>query len=322
MNSPDPFSASDFPPDFQPALAPAAPRTSPPAWLWWFLAVATVLAALTVVAFFLFGMRAGQRQLDRARAQQINISLDRAAQKVSAGNLTAALADYQLVLSIDPDNEEALAWSEQLAQSVGGAVAPAVEAVQDDGTSAGTTSGSEANPLDALWAEAQRAYDGAEWQQALATLTQIRAQDASYRSERVVDMLYAAHRNLALDAEGDGRLEEALTQLDAALALRPDAADLQTLRSVIGDYRDISARYGDDWAETVAELRAFNVRQPGYRDVPTQLQSALVALGDEQADAAQWCAAAQAYAEAADLAITPGIIFTRDQARERCQSGR
>ncbi len=325
MNRPDYFSPRDgnagFEPEFSPLAPPPPPRASRRAgsysWLWWFLAGTTVLAAAIVVGFFLLGMRAGQDQLDRARAQQINISLERAAQHVAADNLAAALADYQMVLQIDPDNEEALAWNEQLTQALGGAVVPAVEAIRDDGAAAGA-----ASPLDALWADGQAAYANAEWPHVIALLEQIRVQDAAYRPDRVVDTLYAAHRNLGLDAEQDGRLAEALAHWDDALALRPDAADLQTLHTTIADYLDVSARYGDNWAETVADLRAFNERQPGYRDVSTQLQAALVALGDEQVDAAQWCAAAQSYAEAAELAVTPGIIFTRDQARERCQSGR
>ena len=79
-----------------------------PHWLLWLIGAATLLAAAIMIMAVVLGVRAGQRQLEIQKRQQVGIHLQRAIDYRSEGDLEAALAEYQRVLLLEPGNVAAV----------------------------------------------------------------------------------------------------------------------------------------------------------------------------------------------------------------------
>jgi len=72
--------------------------------------------------------------------------------------------------------------------------------------------------------EATRHYQQGHWPQAITGLEAVWAEEPAYVNVR--DLLYSAHYNHGLARQAAGALTEAMAAFEAALALRPDLADL------------------------------------------------------------------------------------------------
>src|SRR3954469_17423333 len=96
-----------------------------PAWLLWVIGPVTVIAAALIIFAVVFGIRAGQRQIDTQRRQEVGIAIQKAADLQGEGRLQDAVAEYRRVLMLDPGNEAALAGIEAIVdQATNGGVAP------------------------------------------------------------------------------------------------------------------------------------------------------------------------------------------------------
>ena len=96
-----------------------------PHWLLWLIGAATLLAAAIMIMAVVLGVRAGQRQLEIQKRQQVGIHLQRAIDYRSEGDLEAALAEYQRVLLLEPGNVAAVEGIENLFSMASGDAAPA-----------------------------------------------------------------------------------------------------------------------------------------------------------------------------------------------------
>jgi hypothetical protein len=76
-----------------------------PSWLLWVIGPVTVIAAALIVFAVVLGIRAGQRQIETQRRQEVGIALQRAADYQAEGRLQEAVAEYRRVLMLDPGNE-------------------------------------------------------------------------------------------------------------------------------------------------------------------------------------------------------------------------
>jgi serine/threonine-protein kinase len=87
-----------------------------------------------------------------------------------------------------------------------------------------------AGDVRSYFAEAEAAYQDGDWQNALGFLTLARRIDPRYQEAVGDQMLFESHVGLAADAIAEGDLENSLEHLDAAVALRPDAERVETIR--------------------------------------------------------------------------------------------
>src|SRR5689334_20548908 len=96
-----------------------------PAWLLWIIGPVTVIAAALIIFAVVLGIRAGQRQIDTQRRQEVGIALQRAVDLRTEGKLQDAVAEYRRVLMLVPGNETALAGIQDIVdQATSGGVAP------------------------------------------------------------------------------------------------------------------------------------------------------------------------------------------------------
>lgn len=309
-----------------------------PDWAFWLIGAATVLAAAILILSAVLGVRAGQRQLEIQTRQQVGIHLQRAIDFRTENDLNAALAEYQKVLTLDPSNTAAVEGIESLLKIAQGtppsagaaAVNPPPAPPSQAATNADSVASNSPLPppeptatptmsaLDEAWAAAQIAYTSGEWQETVDRLVQVQHMDPAFEADKVTDMLFTAYVNLGAEKDQAGNLEEALTMVDKALELRPEATELRTARAMAADYLDVLTYFGADWARAIELLEDLYQRDPDYRDVAERLQEAHVAYGQALMDAGQWCEAEAHFIDALDIDVTPGLIEDRDRARRLC----
>jgi pentatricopeptide repeat protein len=303
-----------------------------PSWLLWVIGPVTVLAAALIIFAVVLGIRAGQRQIETQRRQQVGIALQRAIDYQAEGRLQDAVAEYRRVLILDPGNETALAGIQSIVdQATGGdpAAAAAVASTPANAPPVGTPTPGGAAAVIAATATApvsaadQQRYDQAlalcqagEWEQAVELLLAL--QQSGFRPDQVEELLYNCYVNLAAEYDQAGDLQRAVEYVDKALALRPDSTALSTARTLAANYLEAVALESSDLGRTVALLEAIYLQNPTYRDVATRLQAARLAYGDELALQKEWCKAEEQYTLAIAITVTPGSISRRDELQARC----
>ena len=290
-----------------------------PEWLRWVLGAVTFLAAAILILSIVLGIRAGQRQLELQSRQQIGISLQRALDYRSEGNLEAALEEYRRVLILDPNNTAAADGIEILLALASGQVSADVVAAQNTptgATPAPTVVHVETSATDPQFDKAQIAFESGRWDDAIALLEELRQTGDS--SENVTALLYNAYLSLGIEQERQDKFEQALSTLDKALAVRPGAPEAQTARATIAAYLDVLTLSGADWEKAVATLEKLYALDAGYRDVRERLQRAHMQYGDTLVAEQDWCSAVSQYNAAIAIQVTPGSISKRDKYQALC----
>jgi len=308
-----------------------------PAWAWWIIGAITILAISILIFSLVLGVRAGQQQVEIQRRQQIGIALQRATDFQAEGNLQAALDEYQKILVLDASNDLAQQGIENLLALAGSGQAPhalpgspgtsvisattSVSPLDNPPLSAAATeiAPTPASILVTYWETAQRAARAGRWQEALTNLLLVQQTDPTYSAAEVSDQLVAAYVNLALEKDNTDNLEEALALYDKALALQPDAKDIQRERDLIEQYLDVLAYTGVDWQLDITRLQELYALEPDYRDVEQRLQEAHVGYADQLAGEEAWCEAQDEYNQAISVASAPEIVTQRDLAQTQCQ---
>jgi tetratricopeptide (TPR) repeat protein len=125
--------------------------------------------------------------------------------------------------------------------------------------------------LEAQWQAAQAALNSGDWKNGIILLTQIRAEDPSFRRQEVEDQLFqtcvqGAYQLLA-EANGDlGTLNQAIHYLDQALALRPTDQTLITERQLASNYVAGMAAYAQsDWIQAVRQWGVVYAKRSDYQ---------------------------------------------------------
>ncbi len=96
-------------------------RAAFPRWATFIMAAVTLLALAILVISLVLGVRAGQKQLDLRRQQEIGIALQKAMDLRADGLTQESIDEYRHVLSLDPSNAAAGQGLESLLAVVGGA---------------------------------------------------------------------------------------------------------------------------------------------------------------------------------------------------------
>ncbi|MEZ4660935.1 MAG: hypothetical protein R2911_25580 [Caldilineaceae bacterium] len=295
-----------------------------PEWLRWVLGSVTFLAAAILILSIVLGIRAGQSQLELQSRQQIGISLQRALDYRSEGNLEAALEEYRRVLILDPNNTAAADGIEILLALASGQISPEAAAAQVGASNpapaasvaTAAPTNEAANATNPQFDQAQLAFESGRWEDAIALLEEMR--QAGDASEQVNALLYNAYLSLGIEQERQDKFEPALSTLDKALGVRPGAPEAQTARNTIAAYLDVLTLSGADWEKAVATLEKLYALDAGYRDVRERLQRAHMQYGDALVADQNWCGAVSQYNAAIAIQVTPGSISKRDKYQALC----
>lgn len=306
-----------------------------PAWAWWIIGAVTILAVSILIFSVVLGIRAGQQQVEVQRRQQIGIALQRATDFQAEGNLQAALDEYQKILILDSTNDIAQQGIKNLLALASGAESMTPEPPAADEPTPSTppiaspldnpptmSAGATATPASVAgetWENAQRAARAGRWQEALNNLLQLQQTAPTYNPTEVQDMIFSAYVNLAMEKDNVDNLEEAMAFYDKALALRPDARDVQRERDLIAQYLDVLAYTGVDFPILIGRLQAIYALDPDYRDVEDRLHKAHVSYADRLANEEDWCKAQDEYNAALMVASSPTVVTKRDAAQTQCQ---
>lgn len=307
-----------------------------PLWALWLMGAITLLALALIILAVVLGFRAGQQQLAIKERQQVSAALQQALEQHNRGNRAAARLAYEEVLVLDPDNVAAVEGLNHIRQleamgiqggaptalptpviSERGAVTGATTAALPLATP-GTAVAPAAVDTQALYAQAEVAFNAGRWTEAIDGLTRLRAADPTYEPAQVDELLFEAYVNLATERDNQNKLEEALTLFDKALTLRPTDEATQLERELVANYIDALTYTGADWARTRTVLQAIYAIEPNYRDVQSRLQEALSKESEIAVAAEAWCDAADLLTQAIALEVTSGIVARRDEYQGRC----
>ncbi|HQY92444.1 protein kinase [Caldilinea sp.] len=141
-----------------------------------------------------------------------------------------------------------------------------------------------AGPIEGYWREAEDAYAAHEWQVALDYYTLVQRIDVNYQLETMAERLFDVQTGLAAEALIDGQNERAVKALDAALALRPDAAPVVRVRNALDDLMttdaaDAGTARGSLWEALVAYAEQL-AQAEAYCGAAAQLTAAVGILPD------------------------------------------
>jgi TolB protein len=304
-----------------------------PSWLLWIVGPVTILAVALIIVAVVLGVQAGQRQAEMQRIQQVGIAHQRAVDLRAEGRFTEARREYERILILDPENAVALVGLQELTNlGEGGAFLDTSDQGDSGGARVDDATGGSA-PADSASAvadpeaeqvmgQAVGAYQSGLWSQAVDHLTNLRTRVPGYQADRVEQMLFTAYVNLAAAEDQAGNLARALDYVDRALALRPDARELQTARSLVAQYVEALSLGNRELDRQVELLQSIYNENPAYRDVETRLVEALLAYGEELASAGEPCEAMRQFQISVAIEVTPGSIFRRDTLESECIEAR
>jgi tetratricopeptide (TPR) repeat protein len=293
----------------------------------WIIGPVTVLAVALIIFAVVLGIRAGQRQIEIQRRQEVGIALQRAVDFQSEGRLEEALAEYRRVLILDPGNEAALAGVQALGAGENVVLIPATtpDAATADGATtpapaaviAPTAAPTSDAQTQSLYEQARAVYSRGQWEEAVTLLVQLQTQAPTFEADQVEEMLYNCYVNLAAAADQADQLDAAIVYVDKALAIRPNAA-LSAARTLAANYVEAVRIQTTDPGRAVELLSAVYAQDPSYRDVAERLQTARLAYGDKLALEKEWCLAEEQYTLAIEISVLPGTIARRDDFQARC----
>lgn len=271
-----------------------------------FFGVLLVLTLVMAGAIY-GGIYQGERERQQQRRELAEQHYQAGLTRLDAGEFELAIAEFEYVLELAPDPSLA-----QLAQQ---GIAEARARIAARPT---PTSETYQIVTEDLYRQAVEHYEAQEWEDAAATLTQLRALDPTYQAEAVEDMLFTSLYNAGMALLGENRFEEGIFYLDQAVALRPLDEEALTQRSLAVQYMTALGYWGVDWQRCIERFEQLYAIAPGYHDVFQRLYRAHVAYGDAWYSQGEMCPAEEQYTLALQLLNTPAIEQKRAEAEQVC----
>ncbi len=210
--------------------------------------------------------------IEKLYAAHVNLGL----KSLLEGNPDEAVAQFNSALKIKPDGAEALA----------GLVQPATST-----PSQALTGEQLEQRLHESWAVANGDDKRAEeWGEVIGVIEQILAVNPG--NADMIEKLYAAHINYGLKSLAEGDPDEAVTQFNNALKIKPDGAEAlagldqaaagtpsQALTGEQLEQRLHESWAEEDWATVIGVLEQILVASPGNADMTEKLYAAHVNYG-------------------------------------------
>jgi len=224
--------------------------------------------------------------------------------RLDAGEYELAIAEFNYVLDLDPDNALAAQGLAEAQARLAARPTPTSQAAEDI--------------TENLYTQGLEAYQQEDWETAIQALTQLRAFDSGYETTTVEDMLFDSLYNYGLALLEEDRFEEGLFQLDQALEIRPLDEDALWERELAHRYMTALGYWGVDWQLCIERFEQLYALAPGYKDVFSRLREAHVLYGDLWVEREEMCPAAEQYVRALELANDAEVEQKRMDADEIC----
>jgi TolB protein len=226
--------------------------------------------------------------------------------QLEAGNYELAIAEFEEAMRYDSDLPDLQSRLQEAKNMAGLQVTPTSETRQDAAA--------------LLYRQAVPHYESGNLAQAVAILEELRGLDADYQRENVKTMLLQAHRHLAQSAVRENRLEDAVREFEAVLALKPDDKETLDQLNLLDLYRLALQHWEGDWPSAIQALTDLYALAPDYKDVRARLHNAHAFYAEEFASAGDWCQAAEEYGAAAEVFSLEATVDQRDDAAIQCQA--
>lgn len=285
-------------------------------------------AALLIAWFLLIGFLGWQRgeQL-RTENQQVALTeqIDRqkelAATNISDGQYDLATSRLEWVLEQNPNDTQATALladvDSALADLYTPTPTPRFTPTPEPTREPTPTPGAISSPEDELQ-RIRRLMALKDWETAVPALYTFQISFPSYERQQTDQFLYNAYVELARDNIDGQNIELGLYYLNQAAVLGDLSQELRDYETWAELYLQGMAFYGANWDASAYYFRDLCLAAPFYQDACSRLQDALVAFGDQQAVAQEWCPAAELYQEASAYEFVPNLTEKLNQAVEMC----
>jgi len=276
-------------------------------WLSLLVLLATLVALLGIIGLGVAGAYYGMKDraaLERRAAEE---HYRKGLSHLAAGEFELAVAELELAVQLNPHHEEARSRLVEAQQRL--TVSPTATPVLRE-------------EMNAIYLEQLRdAYNRQEWTEVFALAYRLLAMDPAYHRQEVDQMLFEALYQSGLQLVNENRLEEAVRLFDRALALQPTNIQAARAKQLATLYLAAKGYWGADWAKVIESLSALYRLDADYKDVRQLIYDAYVNYGDVLVKRRDWCAAAQQYARALEVAASQELSRKREEALDRCDRG-
>lgn len=288
------------------ASAPAPPSRVLTLWRRARKIVLTILVAVVILGVSVglggyWGLHRGEVDRQQTRAAEADEHYQNGVALLDSGQYELAIAEFERALELKPGHALAQQGITEAQARIAARPTPTVETY-------------EVVAAD-LYQKAVQHYEAEQWQDAAATLTQLRALDPDYQPDEVEEMLFTSLYNAGMSLLEEDRLEEGIFYLDQAVALRPLDEEALEQRSLAVKYLRALGYWGVDWGRCIA---LFEGLPRDYKDVFYRLYDAHVAYAEAWAAEGEMCPAAEEYALALQLMSNDEIAEKRAEAEEVC----
>jgi lipoprotein-anchoring transpeptidase ErfK/SrfK len=164
-----------------------------------------------------------------------------------------------------------------------------------------------------LLAAAERSWVEGDYARVILALDE--ADKVLPNQPQVLERLFAAHGTLGIKLAAEGRFEDALAHLDAALRLRPDHAAVKQARQMVEDYTSGQAALArKDLPTAISHLEEIYALDRGYHEVTGLLYQAYYQQGLALREAELLAQAKSEFLRAVEIA--PSEPLGQQQLRE------
>ena len=199
-----------------------------------------VLIAVLICSALLVG---GMELVDRQREQSVRTRYDRAIALHEKGDWEEAIKEFDRVLAMAPDYEDAASKREEATKS---------------------------RELERLYSEGRSLYEEGNLAEAIPFLSQLRSQNLTFEQSSVDSMLCNAYYEQAvnLSQKVDRKsLQSAIALLDEALEICAADTEILSEKKTLDDYLQVVIDLGDEkWDQVFAELSTLEQIDPDTAD--------------------------------------------------------
>lgn len=275
-----------------------------PSRLWLYAIVATVVMLFVAALAGAYGVYSGLQ--DRAHAKETTVAehYQRGLTSLDAQEYELALAEFEYVERLRSGYRDTLTRIEE-----------AQAAIREQAT---PTAGAREEAATSLLARAQDEMETESWSSAIATLEELQALDAGFRTEQVTALISQSMYGAGAEALASLDVARASDWFKQALVLNPESVDIRRQVTLANLYLQALSTWGQDWPQTIDGLTQLYNLSPIYADTRDRLSTAYMRYGDELSSSGEWCSAAEQYALSAEVQTSAAVTTKEELAVRYC----
>lgn len=288
-------------------------------WPWILLGIFMIFSAAGAGGWVGYNDAIRQRQ----EKQQSEVALKATTQyqlallDQSAGRNDVALKRLQYVIQIDPSYPGA---AEKMAEVM---IAMAVTASPVPSPTVTITPTPDMRGEQELFDNARMILASGDWQRTVETLDALRQLNKTFNAVQVDGMYYIALRNRGMDKIRRGQLEEGMYDMSLTERFGPLDKEADTYRTWSRMYITGASFWELDWEQVINYFSQIYASTPMLMDASgmtatERYRKALVAYGDELAEAGDYCAAEEQYQLALSISPTEDAATKATQVYREC----